>query len=116
MFPLCYPCMWWLLARLSAPSFAAWMREAKESGSTSMELGAKWGAHSLTRCVCLPVQWLAQRYEELHQDIIWLKERLMQTDAQLATILGQQQLSEEEEERRKLKRSNSYFGVFGLSR
>lgn len=61
-------------------------------------------------------QWLAQRFEDLQREIIWLKERSVQTDAQLATVLGQMQVSEEEEERRRLKRSNSYFGMFGLSR
>lgn len=61
-------------------------------------------------------QWLAQRFEDLQREIIWLKERSVQTDAQLATVLGQMQVSDEEEERRKLKRSNSYFGMFGLSR
>ncbi len=66
-------------------------------------------------CVCM-WQWLAQRFEDLQREIIWLKERSVQTDAQLATVLGQMQVSDEEEERRKLKRSNSYFGMFGLSR
>jgi hypothetical protein len=61
-------------------------------------------------------QWLAQRFEDLQTEIIWLKERSVQTDAQLATLLDQLQLSSREEERKKLKRSNSFYGVFGLSR
>lgn len=59
------------------------------------------------------VQWINQRIDAVQKDVLWIKERIVLTDAQLAQIL---EVAQREQGSRELKRSNSYFGVFGLSR
>jgi hypothetical protein len=59
------------------------------------------------------MQWLSRRIDDLHNDVTWLKERIVLTDAQLTAILEQ---TKPEHPARQLQRSNSYWGVFGLSR
>lgn len=58
------------------------------------------------------LQWLANELAEVRKATVRLNERLVQLTADLEKV----RLGEEEEERQQLKRSNSFYGVFGLSR
>ena len=62
-------------------------------------------------CVCI-LQWLANEVEEVRKATMRLNERLVQLAADVQNV----RLGKEDEERQKLKRSNSFYGVFGLSR
>ncbi|CAL8471913.1 g11455 [Coccomyxa elongata] len=56
-------------------------------------------------------RWLANELEEVRKATIRLNERLVELAADMEKI----RLGKEDEERQKLKRSNSFYGVFGLS-
>lgn len=53
---------------------------------------------------------------ELAEELRFIKERHVSLEAAVAQILERLQIEDAENETRKLKRSNSFYGVFGLSR
>ena len=53
------------------------------------------------------------RVDELQRNIEWLKRNTVRRDTQLDALLQQLQKGEQEGQ---LKRSNSFYGIFGLSR
>lgn len=55
----------------------------------------------------------SRRIDELQRQVEWLKQNTVRHDAQLEAAL--QRLGNEEQERQ-LKRSQSFYGMFGLSR
>jgi hypothetical protein len=62
------------------------------------------------------LQRLEQRELELAEELRFIKERHVSLEAAVAQILERLQMEDAENETRKLKRSNSFYGVFGLSR
>ena len=71
------------------------------------------------RCNILSIpflQRLEQRELDLAEELRFIKERYVSLEASVAQILEKLQMEDAENEARKLKRSNSFYGVFGLSR
>lgn len=62
------------------------------------------------------LQGLERRELELAEELRFIKERYVSLEASIAQILERLQMEDAENEARKLKRSNSFYGVFGLSR
>ncbi len=58
-----------------------------------------------------PVQALNRRLDDVQRQVDWLRTHTVQRDTQLDTVLERLQ---SEEQRRGLKRSTSFYGVFGL--
>lgn len=56
-------------------------------------------------------QALSRRLDDVQRQIDWLRTHTVQRDTQLDAALGRLQ---SEEQRRQLKRSTSFYGVFGL--
>ncbi len=62
------------------------------------------------------MQRLERRELELAEELRYIKERYVSLEASIAQILERLQMEDAENEARKLKRSNSFYGIFGLSR
>ena len=62
------------------------------------------------------LQGLERRELELAEELRFIKERYVSLEVSIAQILERLQMEDAENEARKLKRSNSFYGVFGLSR
>ena len=58
-----------------------------------------------------PAQALHRRLDDVQRQVDWLRTHTVQRDTQLDTVLERLQ---SEEQRRPLKRSTSFYGVFGL--
>ncbi len=62
------------------------------------------------------MQRLERRELELAEELRYIKERYVSLEASIAQILERLQMEDAENEARRLKRSNSFYGIFGLSR
>ena len=62
------------------------------------------------------VQRLERREMEIAEELRFIKERYVNLEANVAQILERLQMQDGEREAQKLKRSNSFYGVFGLSK
>ena len=62
------------------------------------------------------MQRLERRELEMAEELRFIKERYVSLEANVAQILERLQMQDAEKEAGKLKRSNSFYGVFGLSK
>ena len=62
------------------------------------------------------MQRLERRELEMEEELRFIKERYSSLEANMAQILERLQMQDADKEAQKLKRSNSFYGVFGLSK
>lgn len=61
------------------------------------------------------LQRLEQRELDMAEELKYIKEQYVSLEANMAQVMERLQMQDAEESR-KLKRSNSFYGVFGLSK
>ena len=91
------------------------LTELNKSQLHSMQCMPEYAPSGHERVSC-HVQRLERRELELAEELRFIKERYVSLEANMAQILERLQMQDAESEARKLKRSNSFYGVFGLSK